>query len=213
MVISWYGHSCFKVQSGETVVIFDPFNKEIGLTPPRQVGADIVLVSHQHSDHNNVASISGEPFIIDGPGEYEVKGINIRGIFSYHDNLEGKERGTNTIYVLEIEGIRICHLGDLGQKELSDGQVDLIDNVDILMIPVGGGYTIDAEKAVGIINQIEPKIIIPMHYKISGLKFNLESVDKFLKEMGIAKKETVGKLTIKKKDLPAEGMEMVVMKS
>lgn len=212
MVISWYGHSCFRIQSGETVIVTDPFNKEVGLTPPRQVGADIVIVSHQHSDHNNTAAIGGSPFIVDGPGEYEVKSINIRGIFSYHDNVEGKERGRNTIYILEIEGIKICHLGDLGQKKLTDEQLDLIGDIDILMSPIGGVYTIDAEEAGGIINQIEPKIVIPMHYKIQGLNIKLDPLDKFLKEMGITKKEAMEKLTIKKKDLPTEGMEVVIFK-
>lgn len=212
MVISWYGQSCFKIQSGETVIVADPFHKEIGLTPPRQLGADIVIITHQHSDHNNIATISGNPFVIDGPGEYEIKGANIRGIFSYHDDSEGQERGSNTIYILEIEGMRICHLGDLGQKKLSDEQIDLIEGVDILMIPVGGVLTIDAEEAMAIINQIEPKIIIPMHYKVPGLTEKLDSIDKFLREMGIAKKETIEKLTIKKKDLPIEEMEVIIMK-
>jgi L-ascorbate metabolism protein UlaG (beta-lactamase superfamily) len=211
MVITWYGQSCFKIQSGETVIFADPFNKEIGLTPPRGQ-ANIVTVSHRHLDHNNVDSLSGEPLIIEGPGEYEIRGVNIKGIFSYHDNEDGKKRGTNTIYVIEIEGIKLCHLGDLGQKKLTDEQLEEIDEVDILMIPIGGKYTVDAEEAAEIINQIEPRVVIPMHYKISGLKADLGGVEPFLKEMGAAKKSPVDKLTIKKKELPAEETEVVVMK-
>ncbi|HRY52875.1 MAG TPA: MBL fold metallo-hydrolase [Candidatus Portnoybacteria bacterium] len=210
MVITWYGQSCFKIQSGDTVLFTDPFDKEIGLTPPRSQ-ADVVTVSHNHYDHNNREALSGEPLIVEGPGEYEIKGVEVRGIFSFHDDKEGKERGANTIYVIEMEGIKIGHLGDLGQSKLTAEQVEQIDGVDILMVPVGGTNTIDGETAVDIINQIEPRLVIPMHYKIPGLSLKADGVDVFLKEMGIAKKETVDKLTIKKKDLPEEDMEVVVM--
>src|SRR4030042_4332871 len=159
MVITWYGQSCFKIQSGETILITDPFSKEIGLTPPRgQV--NIVTISHQHYDHNNLDTFSGaNPFIIDGPGEYEVKGINVKGVSVFHDKKEGKERGVCTVYLIEIEGIKICHLSDLGQTKLTNEQLETLDGVDILMIPVGGIYTISGEEAVDIINQIEPKIV------------------------------------------------------
>ncbi|TSC53784.1 MAG: hypothetical protein LiPW39_73 [Parcubacteria group bacterium LiPW_39] len=211
MVITWYGQSCFKIQSGETAVFTDPFSKEIGLAPPRGQ-ANIVTVSHQHLDHNNYESLSGEPLMVDGPGEYESKGVNIKGILSYHDNHEGRERGTNTIYIIEIEGVKICHLGDLGQKKLTDEQLEELNEVDILMMPVGGVYTLDGEEAVDIINQIEPRMVIPMHYKIPGLASKIEGVEGFLKEMGAGKKEAVDKLTLKKKDLPPEETEVVVMK-
>jgi len=213
MVITWYGQSCFKIQSGEIVVFTDPFDKSIGLTPPRGQ-ADIVTVSHNHPDHNNRESLSGSPLLIEGPGEYEAKGVNVKGVFAYHDDKEGRERGIVTIYVIEIEGIKICHLGDLGQKKLTDEQLEQIDEADILMIPVGGTATLDGEQAVEVINQIEPRIVIPMHYKIPGLTlgFKPEGVEEFLKEMGVGKKEAVEKLTLKKKDLPPEDMEVVVMK-
>jgi len=211
MVITWYGQSCFKIQSGETVVFTDPFDKSIGLTPPRGL-AHIITVSHRHFDHANIESLSGEPLVIDGPGEYETKGVSVKGVFSFHDNKEGKERGENTIFIIEVEGIKICHLGDLGQKKLTDEQLEQIDEADILMIPVGGDATIDGEEAAEIINQIEPRIVIPMHYKIPGLELKFAGVDDFLKEMGVAKKETVDKLTLKKKDLPQEDMEVMVMK-
>lgn len=211
MVITWYGQSCFKIQNGETVVFTDPFAKEIGLTPPRGQ-ANIVTVSHNHFDHNNHEALSGEPLIIDGPGEYEAKGVNIKGILSFHDDKEGQERGINTIYIIEIENIKICHLGDLGQSKLTAEQVEKINETDILMVPVGGAYTIDGETAVDIINQIEPRLVIPMHYKIPGLTVKIDGLDVFLKEMGIAKKETMDKLTLKKKDLPEGDMEVVVMR-
>ncbi len=211
MNIIWYGHSCFKIQSKDLVLITDPFDKKIGLKPP--IGrADIVTVSHQHYDHNNTAVIKDNPFIIDGPGEYEIKEVSIRGILSFHDNRQGAERGINTIFVAEMEGIRICHLGDLGQDSLTGKQLEKIGPVDILMIPVGGVFTIDWKKADSIINQIEPRIIIPMHYKIPGLNLEIDTLDKFASERGASKKEAVSKLSVKKKDLPQEEAETVVMK-
>ncbi|MBU4143035.1 MBL fold metallo-hydrolase, partial [Patescibacteria group bacterium] len=147
MVITWYGQSCFKIQSGEIVIFTDPFDKEIGLTPPRGQ-ANIVTVSHNHLDHNNCEALTGESLVVKGPGEYESGGVEINGIFSFHDDKEGKERGVNTIYAIEIEGIKICHLGDLGQSKLTAEQVEKINGIDILMIPVGGIYTIDGETAV-----------------------------------------------------------------
>lgn len=210
MNITYYGHSCFKIISNGLVIITDPFDKSVGLVPPR-LGADIITVSHDHYDHNNTQAISGSPFIINGPGEYEIKGISIKGILSFHDNCQGQERGLNTIYLIETEGIKLCHLGDFGQDKLIDTQFEAINNPDILFIPVGGKYTIDAASASSLISQVEPKIVLPMHYKISGLKIDLAPLDKFLKEMGIAQKEPIDKLTIKKKDLPQE-TEVMVMK-
>lgn len=209
MVITWYGHSCFKIQSGQLTLIIDPFDPAIGLRPPRGK-ADVVFVTHKHYDHNYLEGVGDDTFVIDGPGEYEIKGVTCRGITSWHDSKEGKERGLNTIYIIEVEGITLCHLGDLGEK-LSNGQLEAVDGVDVLFVPVGGKYTIDAEGAAEVIHQVEPKITIPMHYKIPGLKINLDSADVFLKEMGISKQEAVAKLTLKKKELP-ENSEVVLMK-
>lgn len=213
MTINWYGHSCFRIanQGGHLTVITDPFDKSIGLSPPRG-SADIVTVSHQHSDHNNVKTISGEPFIIDGPGEYEIKGIDIIGVSSFHDSNKGAERGQNTIYVIKVNRIKICHLGDLGQERLSDKQLEIIGQIDVLMTPVGGNYTIGAKEAAKISKQIEPHIIIPMHYKQPGLKSDLAGLDEFLKEMGVEEKKAVEKLALKKKDLTNGDMKVVVMK-
>lgn len=210
MKISWYGHSCFKIMTKNKTIITDPFSKDIGLKPPR-CEADIVTVSHDHYDHNNVSALRGSPFIISGPGEYELKEIIIKGISSFHDAKQGKERGLNTIFSIEAEDIKICHLGDLGQKELTSEQLEKLGEIDILMVPIGGIYTANSEKATVIINQIEPKIVIPMHYKIPGLRIKLENADGFLKEIGI-KKEIVEQLIIKKKDLPREDIKIVIIK-
>ncbi|OGZ36079.1 MAG: hypothetical protein A3A94_01775 [Candidatus Portnoybacteria bacterium RIFCSPLOWO2_01_FULL_43_11] len=213
MTISWYGHSCFKITNsgGHLTIITDPFDKSVGLNPPRG-SADIITVSHEHYDHNNIKSFSGAPFIVNGPGEYEIKGVSIFGLNSFHDEKQGQERGLNAIYLIEIDEIRICHLGDFGQEKLTDEQLEEIGEVDILMIPVGGTYTISADEAVEIVEQIEPRLIVPMHYKIPGLKINIDGVDKFLKEMGLTQKPAVDKITLKKKDLANKEMEVAVMK-
>ncbi len=212
MVINWHGQSCFKISSGDLTVVIDPYSKEIGLTPPRY-RADLVLVSHEHPDHSNSESLSGEPVVIRGPGEYEVKGVYVHGIETYHDTAKGKERGMNTIYVLEIEGIRIAHLGDFGEEQLRDETLDDIGDVDIAMVPVGGKYTIDAEPAAKIVKQLEPRFVIPMHFKIPGLKVPLDGPEDFLKEMGAAKTQAQEKFSLKKKDIgEEEKTEVMYMK-
>jgi L-ascorbate metabolism protein UlaG (beta-lactamase superfamily) len=215
MQIIWHGHSFFQIliprKETSVKITIDPYDEQIGLKPP-SLEADILLITHNHHDHNNIKAIKGTPFLISGPGEYEIKGVFIQGIFSFHDNAQGKERGENTIYTLESEGIKVCHLGDLGQKELTDEQLEKIGNVDILMIPIGGVYTISAKEATKVISQIEPKIVIPMHYQIPKLKIKLESLDKFLKMMGIKSPEVSKKISISQKNLPTEGMKVIILK-
>lgn len=216
MQIQYYGHSCFKIitkpggrATDDVVVFFDPFTKEVGLRPP-QGHADVVFVSHGHRDHNNVDALKDEPVVINSPGEYSVRGINVVGIDSFHDDVEGVTRGRATIYLLETEDLKICHLGDLG-TDLNAKQLDEIDGVDILMIPVGGNYTIDAKKAAEIARKIEPAIVIPMHYKLPGSTVEIVDEKKFLEEMGVSAGEKMGKLTIKKKDLEGKKLEVVLM--
>ena len=212
MYITWLGQSCFKLQDkigpdGVTLVT-DPYGEEIGLKMPH-FEADIVTISHGHHDHNNSGALRGNPFIIDTAGEYETKGVFVEGVESWHDGEEGKERGTNIIYRIEMEDISITHLGDLGHI-LDTKQLEKLEGTDILIIPVGGKYTINAAKAVEVISQLEPRIVIPMHYKIPGLKADIEGVEKFIKELGI-KPRNEEKLKISKKDLPQEDMELVVL--
>lgn len=216
MQIIWHGQSCFQIiarreKNNQVLIVIDPFSEEIGLRVPK-LEADILLVTHQHRDHNNIKAVSGDPFLIEGPGEYEIKEVALQGIPAWHDNLLGKERGVNTIYTIEIEGMRLCHLGDLGQKELTADQLEKIGEVDILMIPVGGIYTISSKEAPKIMAQIEPKIIIPMHYQVPKLKIKLDGLDKFLKTMGIKSIESLPKLSIKKKDLSEEEAKIIVLK-
>lgn len=212
MIITWQGHSCFKIQDkigpdGVTVVT-DPFHKEIGLKVPN-FEADIITISHDHNDHNNAAALRGQPFIIDCAGEYDSKGVLVEGIDSYHDDQKGGVRGSNIIYRLEIDDISVAHLGDLGDI-LDNAQLEKLVGTDILLIPVGGKYTLDAKKAVEVISQIEPRIVIPMHYKTKDVKYDLDPVDKFVKELGLTPTYEE-KLKISKKDLPQEDMELVIL--
>ncbi|HYU64675.1 MAG TPA: MBL fold metallo-hydrolase [Candidatus Paceibacterota bacterium] len=209
MTITWFGQSCFRIEAKEGSILIDPFSKEIGLRPPK-IKDDIVLVTHQHYDHNSVTDANPEAFIIDNPGEYERKNIQIQGLLTYHDKSQGAERGLNTVYVIKAEDMAVCHLGDLGQEKLTDAQVEAIGDIDILLVPVGGTFTIDAKEAVEVINQIEPKVIIPMHYKIPELKIDLGGPEKFVKEIGLTPEKT-DKFKITKKLLPAEEMKLIVL--
>lgn len=211
MQITWFGQACFKIQGKDATIITDPYdNKYTGLKLPR-LNADIVSVSHDHQDHNNIKAVHGKPFIINNPGEYETKNVFVWGVPSWHDNQEGAERGNNTIFIFQFEDIKIAHLGDLGCP-LNDQQIEKLESVDILMIPVGGIYTINAKIATEIVNQLEPRIVIPMHYKIPGLKFKLDPIDKFCSEMGIKKNNIEDKLKISKKDLPADEVQITILK-
>ncbi len=217
MEIKYLGHSSFlieaKTPSGKVKVVVDPFDsKMVGLPWPKQTSADLVLISHQHSDHNFVEGVSGEHYVISGPGEYEVKGVKVTGVASFHDGEMGKLRGKNTIYSIEAEGIFICHLGDLGHV-LSDEEVSRLGRVDVLLVPVGGHYTIDAEQALQVVNQVEPLIVVPMHYKAPGLSKNLEvlaEVSSFVRQTGQPASEEAA-LKIDKNSLPQEEMKVVVL--
>lgn len=209
MQITRIGHSCFRIQNNETTLLIDPFSEAIGLKMPK-TSADILLSTHDHYDHANIEAVRGNPFIINTPGEYEIKDFFIYAIPSFHDNSEGKERGSNLIFLIEVEGIRIAHLGDFGQDRLTEEQLKKLEGVDILLIPVGGVYTIDAKQAAEIISEIEPRLIIPMHYFERGLKIKLDDVEKFKKEMG-NKIEILDKLKIKKKELPEEDTRVIIL--
>jgi len=216
MQIIWHGQACFQIISSRAKnnhvnIVIDPFDESTGLRLPK-LEADILLITHQHHDHNNIKAVSGNPLIIEGPGEYEKKEVFIQGISSFHDASLGKERGANTIYTIEAEDIRLCHLGDLGQKELTPEQLEKIGDVNILMIPVGGTYTMNIKEIVKVMSQIEPNITIPMHYQIPKLKIKLDGLDKFLKAVGVKKLEPLSRLMIKKKDILSEEAKIVVLK-
>lgn len=216
MNIQYYGHSCFKITTKpagrateDIAIFFDPFDKSVGLRPP-QGQADIVFVSHHHFDHDNVSALKGDPIVIDTPGEYAIKGISAIGFESFHDQKEGAEKGRNTIFTIESEEIKVCHLGDLGEN-LGPDQIEDIE-ADILLIPIGGKFTLDGERAAELIRKIEPNIVIPMHYKINGSLINIDDEKKFCNEVGNCPKEKISKFNIKKKELEGKNMEVILMK-
>lgn len=213
MEITFLGHASFKIKGKNATVVTDPFDDSIGIKFPKTV-ADIVTITHDHFDHNASGKIEDTPFIIKGPGEYEVKGVEVTGVASFHDNKKGEERGKNTIYNIKIDKINIAHLGDLGQESLTSEQIEEIGNVDILLIPVGGFFTIDGGEAAKIASQLEPKIVIPMHFKNTDTKIaELEGPEKFLKEMGKENVESLPKLSITVDKLPEEAQVVLLTKS
>jgi len=171
--------------------------------------ADIATVSHDHGDHNHVASIRGQPRVFSTPGEYEVQGIFITGIPTFHDRRQGKERGQNIVFLFDFDGLTICHLGDLGDV-LSQSQAEALGNVDVLLAPVGGVYTITAARAAEVVSLLEPRLVIPMHYKTKALRLRLSTVRPFLKEMGAEDTAPRESLRVTKASLP-EGAEIVVL--
>lgn len=213
MDINWYGQSCFKIKGKSATVVIDPFDPNIiGLKLPKDLEAQVVLVSHPHPDHNFIEPVTGTPLVITGPGEYEKSGVSILGVESYHDSKKGQERGKNTIYQILLDNVSIVHLGDLGHI-LSEEQLSQIDNTDIVMVPTGGNYTIDAEAAAKVVSQLEPRIVIPMHYALPGLKVDLAGLEPFLKEMGVENNQPVSKLSITRDKLPDEMQVVVLSKS
>ncbi|MBU3918815.1 MBL fold metallo-hydrolase [Patescibacteria group bacterium] len=209
MEIYWHGQACFEIRSlsadskTKTRTIIDPYSNSIGLKLPL-LGADLLLMSHNNEENNNIFAVKDNPFVIQGPGEYEVKDVFVNGFFASRKQEDKKDLGRITVYIIEAEGIKICHLGEFSQKELLSEQLDKVGDVDILMIPVGGKYTIDGVEAQKIANQIEPKIIIPMNYKIPGLSVDIDGVSEFLKAMGQEDIEAEDCLKIKKDNLPSE---------
>lgn len=213
MDIYWYGQSFFKIKGKFAVLCIDPFDPQFtGLKLPKDLSCDVALSTHDHKDHNNTAVLQNNPIIISGPGEYEVKGVSVAGIQTFHDNKLGEERGKNTVYHINMDGLNIVHLGDLGHK-LEEGKIQEIGATDILLVPVGGVYTINAKEAAEIVSDIEPKIIIPMHYSIPDLKFPLAELSAFLKEMGAENRAVEPKLSVSREKLPEEPQVVVLSKN
>ena len=180
MKLQWLGHSSFRLEeSTGTTVVTDPYHSYIGIDIP-EVEADVVTVSHKHDDHDNVEIVKGNPMIIDTVGSFDVKGIGILGIETYHDEVEGEKRGTNLIYKYRIDGIDVCHMGDIGE-ECTPELAEAIGPVNILLLPVGGEYTIDAETAKDYVDKLMPDMVIPMHYRTRGVELDIDKVDGFLR--------------------------------
>ncbi len=202
MEIDWFGLSSFRLRAREATVVTDPYEKSIGLKFPRP-RADIVTISHNHAGHDNADGVPGNPKIINGPGEYEISNVFVTGVQTFHDKRNGKDRGKNTVYAINIEGLNVCHLGDIGHVP-TQAQADLIGEVDVLLIPVGGGNALNASDAAEVVSLFEPMVVIPMHYRVPELAVKLDPVEKFIKEMGIKAPEKIESLSLKRDGLPKE---------
>lgn len=216
MDIVYLGHSCFRIRGKNAVVITDPYDSEmVGLKLAKQQ-ADVVTISHAHPDHNYLEAIKSKgetPVVVfDTPGEFESKEVDVRGWRTWHDDKQGALRGSNVVFLIEVDGVNIVHLGDLGHL-IDDELIDQLGDVSVLMIPVGGHYTIDAAMAMKIVKKIEPRIVIPMHYLAEGMKKEtfgeLAELSAFLKEAGVDG-TAVDKLTLQADNLPLETQTVVL---
>jgi L-ascorbate metabolism protein UlaG (beta-lactamase superfamily) len=217
MEISYLGHACFKLRGKSITVVTDPFAEKAGKFP-KDVKADIITVSHDHFDHNATGLVQEpdggrKPFVITDPGEYEIGGVSVVGVPTWHDDKKGQERGRNTVYVIEMEGVRLAHCGDLGHK-LAQDELDEMGPIDVLFVPVGGLFTLDAKAAAEVVKQVDPWVVIPMHYQQPELDQKtfgqLTGVEKFLTELGKGEMETVTKYVISAERMPEE-LQVVVM--
>ncbi len=203
MEIVWLGHSCFRLRGREATVLTDPCPPATGYSIGKPT-ADIVTLSHRHDNHSYLKAVAGSPTVLEGPGEYEIHGAFITGIGTYHDGERGAEHGRNVAFVIEMEDIRVCHLGDLGHTPTAE-QAEELTGVDVLLVPVGGESTIDGAKAAEVVSLLEARLVIPMHYKTAASKGGLEPADRFLKEMGVtAQMEAQPKLQVTRNTLPHE---------
>lgn len=194
MDITWLGHGCFRLRGKAAAVVTDPYPPSLG---PRlaRLEADLVTVSHPHENHSYTQAVAKDPYVVEGPGEYEAAGVHVNGISSFHDAESGATYGRNTIYVIELDDVRVCHLGDLGHK-LGDDALETIGNLDVLLVPVGGGASLDAAHAAEVVRQVEPRYVVPMHYQLPAIKKELAPVDRFLKEMGAEGAEPLSRLSL-----------------
>jgi L-ascorbate metabolism protein UlaG (beta-lactamase superfamily) len=203
--VTWLGQSCFRLRGRNAAVVTDPFSPALG--PKLRLEGNLVTVSHPHENHSHVQSVK-DAYVVEGPGEYEVAGVTVRGLPTYHDSQQGAEHGRNTVYVIELDDVRVCHLGDLGHR-LDDSALETIGNVDVLLVPVGGGRTLDGARAAEVVRQVEPRYVVPMHFGHPSLRTELAPVERFLNEMGVPESEAQTKLTVQASS--AEGETKVVV--
>jgi L-ascorbate metabolism protein UlaG (beta-lactamase superfamily) len=203
VTIRWLGHSCFLISLDDTVkLVTDPFDDSVGYPKP-DVFADVCVVSHDHFDHNCVTAVKGNPQVVKGSGEKKAKNVNFKGVGAFHDEKQGSLRGENTIFLWELGGIKFAHVGDLG-TELSPDQINQMGTVDVLFVPTGGYYTIDAPTADKVVSALNPKVVIPMHYKttVMGSNFPIAGVDEFLQGKEDVVKVGKNSVAFKKETLP-----------
>jgi len=207
--VTWLGHGCFRLRGRGAAVVTDPYPPTIGLKLSR-MDAEVVTVSHEHDNHNYTQVVRDGAYEIHGPGEYEVAGVSVIGVPTYHDEQKGAKHGRNTVYLIEIDDVRVCHLGDLGHK-LDDSEAEAVASPDVLLVPVGGRSAINGAQAAEVVRQLEPRYVVPMHYAIPGLKIELDPLDRFLKEMGVATSEAQPKLSVQKSSVAEYETKVVVL--
>ena len=211
MELTWLGHSCFRLRGKDATLITDPPSPATGYSLGR-ITADIVTISHQHVGHNYVKGIGGDPKVVSGPGEYEISQILITGVQTFHDDEKGRRLGRNTAYLITMDEIQICHLGDLGTV-LDDNAQEALSGADVLLVPVGGGNSLNAGQAAEVVAQIEPRIIVPMHYATPNYRpgeVMLDPLDTFCHEMGVEMTEPLPKAVITKATLPGETQVLIL---
>ena len=207
MEITWLGHSCFRIRGKEVTLVTDPYDESIGY-PQINATANIVTISHSHPGHSYSSGIDGSPKVISRPGEYEISDVFIIGLSNFYDSEKGDSRGRNITYLIEMEDVRLCHLGDLGHLP-SSRQVEELSNTEVLFVPVGGVSTTDAKMAAEIVRFLNPKVVIPMHYKTEAATW-LEPLSKFIQEMGLREVIPQPKLSVTRSSLPLETKVMVL---
>ncbi len=209
MDVTWLGHACFRLRGRGAAVVTDPYPPAIGLKLSR-MDADLVTVSHDHEDHSYTQVVRDGAYEVRGPGEYEVAGVSVIGLPTFHDAEKGATRGRNTVYLIAIDDVRVCHLGDLGHR-LDDTEAEAVASPDVLLVPVGGRATLNGELAAEVVRQLEPRYVVPMHYAIPGLKIQLDPVDRFLKEMGVTAAEAQSKLSVQRSSVSEYETRVVVL--
>ncbi len=208
MELTWYGLACFRISDRSLKVVTDPYGPDVGITLPR-LRADLVTISHHRPGHDYVRAVSGARKVIDGPGEYEVGGVFITGIRTWHRG--GRANGEpNTIFLFEYGDVTVCHLGDLGYVPKQE-EIELLGEVSVLLVPIGGHQTLNGAEAAEVVSLIEPAYVIPMHYALPGLTLSLEGLDKFLREMGVSEPKQMESLKVTSKSQLPEETEVILL--
>jgi L-ascorbate metabolism protein UlaG (beta-lactamase superfamily) len=200
MRIVWHGHACFEVNDGVTVVTDPHDGKSIGIAPP-SVEADVVLLSHDHYDHNCARIVGGNPSVVESMINEPVMGMRTRAFQTYHDEQDGRKRGENRVYKFELDGVSFCHLGDLGHP-LSEEMISALGDIDVLFIPVGSVFTIDGETAWKMVTKVQPKVAVPMHYRVKGLSLSIRPLGDFLDQVSTPTTRVGNEVSFEKEDLP-----------
>jgi L-ascorbate metabolism protein UlaG (beta-lactamase superfamily) len=206
--LTWMGHGCFRLRGRSAAVVTDPYPPSLGPRLPK-LEADLVTISHAHDNHSYTQAVAKDPYVVTGPGEYEVAGVIVTGLPTFHDGKQGEVYGRNTVCVIELDDVRVCHLGDLGHPLAAD-MLEALGNIDVLLVPVGGGNALDAAGAAEVVRQVEPRVVVPMHYGLPALKTDLAPVERFLKEMGVTEAEPQTRLSVQPSSTEAETRVVVL---